>query len=240
MDHAAGPVTNMVAARLVSRPSTLRAVIDETEYRGNATPNTMSTQPAPATQSSTASWMNHLRGRPGACHCRRRRVRRRTQWRWGSIPAFDESETVELHRPDCIFSHCADGGRNRQLGLAYIVGVRGIARWAIAYTFSTSSGAGGYSIGPSFTYHPTVDEHTEPAFQLITTMKRSLYRLKGDVQAGTTMINLCGSRISQLFQAQRAHPLAVDAYNGSLMHNLADIVSIRTYFQLRFHTEIGS
>lgn len=229
MDHGAGPVTNMVAARLVSRPSTLRAVIDETEHRENTTPDTMSVQPDPATQLSTASWMKHLRERPGACHCRRRRVRRRTRRRWGPILAFDESESVELHRPDCMFSHSADGGRNRQLGLAYVVGIREVARWAIAYTFSTSFGAGGYSIGPSFTYHPTVDGNTAPAFQLIRTLKSSLDFLRGDVQAGTAMINLCGSRILQLFQARRAHPLDVDAHNDSLMHSVTSLVSIRSY-----------
>ena len=143
MDQGTSMVTNVVAARLVSRPSTLRAIIDETEKQGSAEADTMSIQLGPANQPRTTHGIKPLHERPRACHCRRRRVRRRTQWRWGPILAFDESETVELHSPDCRFSHSADGGRNRQLGLAYFFGIRGVARWAIAYTFSTSCGAGG-------------------------------------------------------------------------------------------------
>ena len=188
---------------------------------------------------STKNWMKPLRERPGSCHCRRRRVRQRTQKRWGPILAFDESETVELHRPDCMYSHFTERGRNRQLGLAYMVRIREVARWAIAYTFSTSSGAEGCSIGPNFTYHPTVDGRTAPAFQLIRTFGASLSYLSGNAQAGTEMISLCGSRILQLFQAQRAHPLDVDDHNESLMHRLTNEVSIRPHTKIGCFTEAG-
>lgn len=229
MDQSASTVTNTVAARLISRPSTLRAFIEETEYREIAIPYTMSTQPDSANQLITTNWTKQLRERPGACYCKRRRVRRRAQRRLGPILAFDESETVELHYPDCKFSHSTDGGHTRRLGVACTVSLGEVARWAIAYTFSTSCGAGGYSIGPSFTCHPTIDGATAPAFRVIEKLGFSLLCLEGNVKAQTEMISQCGKQILRLFQSRRAHPLDVNAHNMTLMHALTN-VSMRTHF----------
>ncbi|KAK8063198.1 hypothetical protein PG996_007850 [Apiospora saccharicola] len=168
---AHGQSTDAIAARLMSAPSTLREVVDVTETLPSAAQN----QAAPQTSSfGVTNHRGQLPGITGKCNCRLpRKSRQRKQRKWGPLLAFDEIEIIELHRPDCELSPFATKSHNRKLGLSYI-GLRAVASWAISYTFSASLGAGGHSISPHFTYYPTVNKRTSPAFRTIRLLSYAL------------------------------------------------------------------
>lgn len=225
-----GQSANSIAARLLSKPSTLREVVDVTE----SLPTAAHDNAAPQTSSLDVTTPREQLPRiPGRCTCRRsRRVRQRRQRTWGPLLAFDEIETIELHRPDCEFSPFAAGAQSRRLGLSY-TGMRAVASWAIVQTFSASSGAGGCSITPSFTYYPTVDRWTSPIFRIIDCLYNRLNDM-GDSRDGMIeenqryFIEMCTLRISQLIQDGKASPLDVDSENNSLISTLVLHVRLET------------
>ncbi|KAK7934584.1 hypothetical protein PG985_000079 [Apiospora marii] len=232
---AHGQSANAIATRLLSKPSTLREVVDVTESLPTAAHN----KATPRT--SSVGVVNPREQRPGIlgrCNCRRpRRVRQRRLRKWGPLLAFDEIETIDLHRPDCEFSPFATGDRSRKLGISY-AGMRVIASWAIAYSFSASSGAGGCSIMPSFTYYPTVDKRTSPIFRIIALLFGVLdlvEGLDGMIEGSQQRFaEICTSRISQLIKDQKASPLDVDSENNTLISTLVSNIP-RVYLRYSYH-----
>ncbi|KAK8062128.1 hypothetical protein PG997_014225 [Apiospora hydei] len=213
----------MVAARLMSKPSVLRTLADEAKSRKK---EARTEAPLPIDPRASANATEQPHGTPSGCYCRRpRRVRQRKQSQWGPLVAFDEIETLELHRPDCELSLFASGARNRKLGLAY-TGMRAVASWAIACTFSAASGAGGHSIEPNFTYYPTVDRRKSPAFRAMRLMYHCVryysHYKRGEIQQ-RFFIDMCTRRISQLFRDRKANPLDVDSQNNSLISAFASL-----------------
>lgn len=56
---------------------------------------------------------------------------------------------------------------NQRLIRLRYAGLSRLLSSAICLTFTLFSGAGAYSLSPTFTYYPTVDESTAPAFRIL-------------------------------------------------------------------------
>jgi hypothetical protein len=141
--------------------------------------------------------------------------------------------TAEEHLPDCPVALVTGTKRDRKVGLRY-TGLRRLLNTAVQLSFIWTSGAGGSSFGPNFTYYPTVDEETAPVFRILYLLKIcsreiALLRLLDNNSPAKLMdfkklTALAVAKITKLFQTRKASPLAVDSRNESLTHHVADAV----------------
>lgn len=157
------------------------------------------------------------------CICRRRKRYQRQQLRWGPIELYDEASFSEEHYPNCKFSQIVTTSRrHRSVGLKY-TGMTGLLNRAIAMAFSMSSGAGGFSISPSFTYYATVNEGSAPAFCLFRAFQDACdYCHRDDDLNGLS--ELVSRKILGLFQERQASPTDMGSYNETLLHVAGDAV----------------
>jgi hypothetical protein len=109
------------------------------------------------------------------------------------------------------------------MGFRY-TGLRRLLKSAVQISFAMQFGAGGWSISPSFTYYPTVDAKTAPAFRMVGVMHDALK--KSLPAQWEKLTGLMLTKILKLFQTGKAFPLAVDFQNRSLLHHLARLVSL--------------
>ncbi|KAK1500435.1 hypothetical protein CABS01_10159 [Colletotrichum abscissum] len=98
-------------------------------------------------------------------------------------------------------------------------GVSRLLKSVIEISFALTWGAGGGSISPGFTYYPTADVNSDPAFRLISLMRRS-YPVR-DVRNGERFIIACLRKLAKLLEERRTYPTVVDGRNRTLMHHAA-------------------
>lgn len=154
------------------------------------------------------------------CHRRDTTTNARGYWSWGHAFFFTETST-RGHQPNCPFANIANT-KHRKASMQYF-GLAQILKSAIDISFSMTTGAGGFSISPGFTFRPTVDENLDPAFRiLILLSKAPLYRRKG-----AFFFNACLARIGKLIIEKKVCPTAVTNHNRTLMHYAADLVSLQ-------------
>ncbi|KAK1719638.1 hypothetical protein BDP67DRAFT_129505 [Colletotrichum lupini] len=124
--------------------------------------------------------------------------------------------------------------RNQRLkaGVKY-TGVSRLLKSVIEISFVLTSGAGGCSISPSFTYYPTVDVKSDPAFRLMGLMRRSSVHLHGSSRE--LFPTACLRKLAKLLEERRTYPTAVDDQNMTLMHYAAASVrSLVSSFHSKF------
>lgn len=160
------------------------------------------------------------------CFCRRlgglnRRVQRQST-RWGALSLYKSTETQQ-HLPGCPHWRETGGRFNQCVGIRFN-GLAKILGAAIECSFAVRSGAGGYGISPSFTYHPTVDGKTAPAFRIWQLVFDCCYLRRSRLSSHEKGLfaSKALARIIKLFQgkAPKASPLDVDILNHSLVHRI--------------------
>ncbi|KAF4432636.1 Ankyrin repeat-containing domain [Fusarium acutatum] len=153
---------------------------------------------------------------------------------WGSL-RFSYETTIEQHAPGCTATEAiSEIDKSNKFALTYI-GLRYFLNSAIQLSFSIRSGAGGWSLGPNFTYYPMVDSRSAPAFRMLNLLMGSWFGLSpspglnGLLDSTPWRANLLPSVVSSilnLFRAKKASPRAVDDYNKSLVHYVADSIRL--------------
>lgn len=187
------------------------------------------------------------------CLCKRagklgRQVQRRSQF-WGPLYLYQDTDTMQ-HLPRCPFHQVATKQRDQTTGMR-VTGLKYLLGAAIEISFNMRSGAGGWGISPAFTYYPTVDTKSAPAFRIVELMKELFYRISRedwyichndkpasmdnptetvpvmDESTRARFVRLALIKMVKLFQGQEkgASPLEVDSENRSLMHAVAAMVS---------------
>ncbi|KAF5677091.1 ankyrin repeat-containing protein [Fusarium circinatum] len=151
---------------------------------------------------------------------------------WGPL-RFSHETKIERHTPGCPATEAIkEIDRSSKFALTY-VGLRSLLNSAIQLSFSVRSGAGGWSLGPNFTYYPMVDSRTAPAFRMFGLLSHSKFYLsRGRTEYGSIenaewwkeLLPSVASSILSLFRAKKASPRAVDAFNQSLVHYVASII----------------
>lgn len=221
-------ISRAAAGRLIGKPDALRELCDASRTRAKpAADRGIST--ANDDEEQFASTLSLLAGSSFACSCRPRLQRQRSGAVWGPLAFYSETTTRE-HLPGCPLARAVDSGRNRKVGFEF-TGLRSLLNAAVQVSFVTKSGAGGFSISPNFTYYPTVDENTAPAFRMVNLIRLSQTApelVRGPPRWRDAFAALVLAKLVQLFRSQRASPLAVDSRNRSLVHHAAHHVSLNT------------
>lgn len=152
------------------------------------------------------------------CHSLRRLQRKIIARGWLAI----SFETVtERHLPGCPANQkIIDADQYRSFGLTY-TGLRRLLNLAVQVSFSVTSGAGGGSLSPRFTYFPTVNSREAPAWRMLDLLVNPWL----SVHSRQKLVPMVVSSIITLFRAKKASPRAVDEENRSLVHLLAECVS---------------
>ncbi|KAK9423584.1 hypothetical protein SUNI508_04065 [Seiridium unicorne] len=144
----------LLLGRLMSKPSSLQDAFD-TE------------------QSITA----RTRQQPGVpilrahrtCICKQRRVTQHWAKKFGDFYAIKKATTQSRHRPGCEYG-ADDSSSIAYVGTVSYTGFRKILSTSLELSMSCTSGAGGFSVGPTLTFRAMVDEADSPVFRLINLM----------------------------------------------------------------------
>ncbi|RWA13091.1 hypothetical protein EKO27_g2016 [Xylaria grammica] len=177
------PLDSIEAAMtLASKPSLLSASINTLEKL-----DTVATPPRDVTR---------------ACLCRSYRKTSYHRSSWGYLSFSFEASNARNHLPSCPFSQFDGETRATSLSVEYS-GLKRLVQKAFVLSFVNAYGAGGRSIGPSFTYYPTVDEDTAPAFRVMS--------------------------IITLYSRKKAFPKDTSLAGESLMHWAAQILKGMEY-----------
>ncbi|KAI1249155.1 hypothetical protein MGN70_008764 [Eutypa lata] len=153
--------SEVVVGRLIAKPNNLGSLCNE--FSSLPRSSQSFTQEPLASFKSTLLQSSVNSGGASYIYGRRKR-RQRQRIRWGPFEFYDEHTLTEENLLDSNISKAIS--RHRSIGLKYM-GVANLLSRAINIAFSMSSGAGGFSIAPSFTYYATVDERIAPAFRLL-------------------------------------------------------------------------
>lgn len=170
------------------------------------------------------------------CLCQKRRLIRR---KIATIPSWvfsSEFSEVQSHLPDCPFRNCGASSKQSRWEIRFS-GLRRLISCAVGLSFSTSFGAGGFSLSPNFTYYPSVNSSTAPVFRILDLLHWFLVLLpdpceprtsppdqkKIDAWAGSFLkfIDICVENIMVLYRREKAAPRAIDEHGRSVLHHLS-------------------
>lgn len=162
------------------------------------------------------------------CLCRERWFKQQKMTEMASWVFSSEFSQVQCHLPDCPFGSCATSAKHRRWEVRY-TGLRRLISLAVGLSFSTSFGAGGFSLSPTFTYYPSVDSSTAPVFRILDLLHWFLEFLPFPVETATEalastllgFIDLCVANIFRLYMDGKAAPQAIDELGRSAMHYLS-------------------
>lgn len=174
----------ILIARAAGKPAALKELCDiirvPKESNTHAFPLDQTTL---RSQSMAVAPLQNPRSTPATdsvCICHRpHRLMAKMGIELGHIYLSSDWET-QGHWPSCPFSK-AERKSRRALSLKY----NGLARmlnWVINVSFAWTSGAGGFSISPNFTYHPTVDIDSAAAFRIIGLIRGVLANTKREIE----------------------------------------------------------
>ncbi|KAH7493325.1 hypothetical protein FOMA001_g2045 [Fusarium oxysporum f. sp. matthiolae] len=222
----------MVTGRLLRKPAVLQEMCDAVKSPARH----MSKGKISVPHESAAKVRTALSGYSGgrfACLCRHRQHLQRKNASWGSL-SFSHETTTEQHAPGCPATQAiSERDRTQKFALTY-VGLRALLNSALQFSFTIRSGAGGWSLGPNFTYYPIVDSESAPAFRMLSLLTRSQCyswhgfidgSILGDKAWREELLPSVVSSILSIFRAKQASPRAVDDQNQSLVYHVAECIS---------------
>lgn len=171
------------------------------------------------------------------CPCRQRRFTRQKVAAMASWVFSSETSQVQYHMQDCRFRNCVIGSKQTRWEVRF-AGLRGLISCAVGLSFSSSFGAGGFSLSPNFTYYPSVNSSTAPVFRIMNLLQWFLMLLPCPLELQTscpdqteveewaqsflTFIDICIGNIMLLYEREKAAPRAIDEYGRSILHHLSE------------------
>ncbi|KAK0368494.1 hypothetical protein CLIM01_14151 [Colletotrichum limetticola] len=208
-----------LALKATSKPAILKSLCDDMQLsgkycnQGNALTRSKRHRKILSSDSSLNFETAKQAGK--VCICPRpARSFMQMQMQRGYTHLFGEWES-QGHWPSCPLSKTPKKQRLKA-SLKY-TGVSRLLKSLIEISLVLTSGAGGCSISPSFTYYPTADVKSDPAFRLIDLMTRSY--LGRNKRNRERFFTACFRKLAKLFEERRTYPTVVDDRNRTLMHH---------------------
>lgn len=157
-------------------PSALQELCDSTQSPKHRRKRDFTTEPATSISRSvvrvTYTGLQRASATGRDCICPR-------SWRTATASGIQVGHAyissmleTQGHWPSCPHSKWAPSRSRRAWGIRY-TGFTRIVKAAIDISFAYTSGAGGFSMSPNFTYTPTVDERTDYAFRILEVLEES-------------------------------------------------------------------
>ncbi|KAI8628988.1 hypothetical protein F5Y19DRAFT_435768 [Xylariaceae sp. FL1651] len=167
------------------------------------------------------------RGVSRACVCRTSRTTTCRRSSWGYFAFSYETSNTKKHLPSCPFSRI-DGEMQATRFTVEYRGLRKLFQTAVGLSFVNTHGAGGRNISPGFAHYPIVDEHTAPAFRVITLAYTMLTFnfYSCDSEIVVKAVQCCYNTVLTLYSERKASPLDISSTGESLMHKIGRILSL--------------
>ncbi|KAK8035749.1 hypothetical protein PG991_001822 [Apiospora marii] len=214
----------LLVSRAASKPAALRELCDtitgaKQAPRQNQLLHGRYRQPSAFPSSTT--WSPQFDSLVGRIRCTCPRPYRSTVIqgaRLGHLRLSKKSE-VQGHWPACPLSNTANKSR-RSIGFGYS-GLASILHAAVDFSFTMTSGAGGFSISPNLSYYATVDDESDPAFRTLELLRDCTLSYKGSIDLFAIA---CIKTIVRLFDDKKACPTAVTSGNRTLLHSVVKML----------------
>ncbi|KAI0111261.1 hypothetical protein GGR51DRAFT_71546 [Nemania sp. FL0031] len=158
-----------------------------------------------------------------ACLCRSSRKISHQQSRWGCFLFSSEVSSTRKHLPSCPFSQIDSQTWATKYSIGY-KGLRKLVRSGFVLSFVNKYGAGGESISRGFTYYPTVDARTAPAFRIMNLTGILVMCSKKkhvDERLIAEALRYCYDSIVELYRQKKASPKDSTLDGWSLLHGMA-------------------
>ncbi|KAK9770744.1 hypothetical protein SCAR479_12535 [Seiridium cardinale] len=225
--HNMTPTT--LLGRAISKPSNLRALCDGFESRQGVVPLRSTDQERPRIQRGTAGAdtseiLLFRTTRCAICGFRTQRKMRRKQISYGSIHLYSDTTEYQKHLPNCTYFQPTKM-KEQTWGLLR-TGAAWFVKQAVQISFSMTSGAGGFSLSPVFTYSATVDERIAPAFQVVKSMidffrHEDFKILHNRSEAAQRILEAGFIKVGRLLREGLASPKDVNSRNQTLMQPIS-------------------
>lgn len=221
---AAASNPQLLVGRLISKPSILRDAFAArqlltSQRRGNT-----------------------IRSAHRICSCQPRIVTQHWTKKFGNFYAIKKTTTQSRHLPGCEFE--IEGPKSiADVGTISYIGLRKILSTSLELSMSWTSGAGGFSIGPSLMFRAMVDEADSPVFRLINLMAKSFKDLMDGIDADDQkdgrelerrvlvieqLVDHSVGAVLKLYQRNRRSLLDVNQYGESSLHRWMKVSSYIT------------
>ncbi|CVK95019.1 uncharacterized protein FMAN_13264 [Fusarium mangiferae] len=154
------------------------------------------------------------------CSCPSRRMRQDKRFALGSIHFAEEMLSDHCHEKDCVFFLMPSGyERTRTIRFT---GFASVFKRGLEVSFTTRARAGKFSISPSFTYFPVVDEKVAPGFLVMSLLRRASRLEDMNETRSRIILSAVQRKLQELFCSGRASPNDVTQKNYTLLHLLID------------------
>nr|XP_036583844.1 uncharacterized protein CTRU02_05975 [Colletotrichum truncatum]KAF6793103.1 hypothetical protein CTRU02_05975 [Colletotrichum truncatum] len=172
-------------------------------------------QPVDVPESSSSEYGNFYS--KFKCRCSFRRIARRRKRQFG--PAFLLEETVHEneHEIGCFFATPGSTANNKWSAGISVKAFRFLVSTAVTVTMSSTFGAGGYSIAPSFTYFHV--HAKSPAFEVIRILKDAFCSSNWSDEESENLLERGIRTIRTSFEKRMSSPFDVDFSDETLLHS---------------------
>ncbi|KAK8021800.1 hypothetical protein PG990_006938 [Apiospora arundinis] len=207
--------------RLASKPVAFKELLDEvSEFQD--------LEPTPWDRRSRVKPLMSLRG-SSLCVCRYRRKVKQKETNFGLISIYSKTDE-RSHEPCCPLAHAKVTKQQSSKSGIRFHGLVRLIKVVLDVSFNITTGAGGHSISPMFTYYPTVDESTDPAFRILDRImdEYSYYNMDGlwDYRLFyDTCTRIATRKLEDLVFNGEANPRAVNMKNRSWLHFAARLIN---------------
>ncbi|KAK5635648.1 hypothetical protein RRF57_011360 [Xylaria bambusicola] len=158
-----------------------------------------------------------------ACLCRPSRRVAHHRRSWGHLSLMHQVSCTRRHVPGCPLSQIDNETQASKFTIEYF-GLRKLFQTAFALSLLSIRGAGGRSISPGFTYYPTVDRFTAPAFRVISIAKQFMMDRKHGNETAIRTVQCCYDAIFELYRRKKASPKDITSDGASLMHGMQEMI----------------
>ncbi|KAK7954745.1 hypothetical protein PG988_015439 [Apiospora saccharicola] len=210
----------LLAVRAASKPATLRDICDSAQPANQDPSGIPLLEPPRQIRINSLGTVQHARmasvtGKYCICPTPYQSAAGK-ELAWHRLNLSTKLET-RGHWPSCPMSNVGITNR-RAINLRYSSSAS-VLQAAINISFAMMSGAGGFSISPSITYHPRVNEQSDTAFRILYLIRDCFWVCRPSNKEAVMVASLRG--LTRLFDEKRACPTAITDESNTLMHAAA-------------------
>lgn len=219
-------------ALLASKPALLRDVCD----RAVVLAGTGVTNNPPATS------ISERQGDFRICFCPKYETHQSQRYSLGPVQYY-KSSRIFRHIAGCPLASSQGVAQTWTRGLVLTSASMKYIRRAVEVTFSTSNGAGGYSISPCLTVHHIVDASESPAFRIIDSLYTTVLQWSDMELDNVAFRTMAGgnadhtdswSRLVQhvldsiikVYKSGKSSPYDIDEKHTTILHEIGGLVSL--------------
>ncbi|KAK7990074.1 hypothetical protein PG989_010389 [Apiospora arundinis] len=201
--------------RLASKPVAFKELLDEVSELQDL-------EPTPWGRRPRVKPLTSLRG-SSLCVCRYRRKVKQKETNFGLISIYSKTDE-RSHESYCPLAHAKVTKQQSSKSGIRFHGLVRLIKVVLDVSFNITTGAGGHSISPMFTYYPTVDRWVDPAMGILRGIsddyiEHNSSRCRCCSLCSVTCMRTAIEKLENMVLTGNTNPRAVDMQNQSWIHH---------------------